>query len=175
MSNYKISEKQINILKGRLTEENIKKLESLGYNYVSSFIDLILHMKSHHCVAGEICLVPYYSIKYPSTDVTKEIEELANSDKEKYGLMKDEYASVIEIRYLDDKHIWYVIDQQWFKGESNTPTHRSKLFKYNKSNVKYCSYLSEFTGIYNELFDMEIFSLHKLIDFYYNNSKNIEK
>lgn len=50
-----------------------------------------------------------------------------------------------------------MLDQSWFKGESNTPTHRYTLVNSNGTE--------KFVGIYNILFDMKIYSLTDFIEY----------
>lgn len=169
-----MTEKQKNLLSKYLTEENVEKLSAMSKDdefFISkNFIDLILHMRYFHGVCGEMCKIPYYKRK-PTKEEEKIIEETINSDRKRYGLVSDEYARVSEVRYLDDEHKWYVVRQEWFKGMSNSPTVREMAFKFYFDKEKYgANKCLPFAGIYNELFDMEIYSIDSLIRFFYEKS-----
>lgn len=54
---------------------------------------------------------------------------------------------------------------------SETPTARKIRVKFIPSSIDYCGKCIPFENIYNELFDMGIFSLVDLMDFYYGKAK----
>lgn len=146
-----MTDKQRNVLADRLTEDRITKLEMMGFKRVSSFIELVLHFNKTS--------VPVLK-RNPTTEESKVIEEIVDANREGLGLVKDEYASVKEVRYFIGGTKWFVLDQYWFKGESNTPTHRYTLVNSNGTE--------KFEGIYNALFDTGIYSLTDFIEYLTN-------
>lgn len=170
-----MTDKQLNFLSKYLSKNNLKKLSSMDknrqYNISKSFIDLILHMRWYHQVYGEMCAIPYFT-EIPNSKDKKEIEQLINRNRKRFGLLEDEYASVIEKDFLDENHVWYLVKQEWFKGMSETASTKTVEVKFIPSEIEYCSTCVPFENIYNELFDMEIYSVNKLIDFYYDKAKD---
>lgn len=167
-----MTDKQKELLKKYLCEENMQKLLNMNkkeeYDISKSFIDLILHMRWYHPVCREMCAVPYYECE-PKEDEKEAIEEIINRYKCEYGLLDDEYAYIKKVCYLDENHKWYMIQQDWFKGMSDTPSSRVVFVKYNKNDVGH-DRITKFSNIYNELFDMGIYSIEQLITFYFDNS-----
>lgn len=164
-----MTDKQKDFLKKYLNDNNLKKLEKMNFKCVSSFIDMIIQNRWFHPVYGEMCSVPKFEMK-PSKqeqEYIKNIEQIVNANKKEFGLLTDEYAYVDNILYFDDEHKWYQLKQEWFKGMSNSPTTRTALVKYYHSSIKHCSTCSEFDGIYNELFDMGVYSMSDLIKFFF--------
>ena len=168
-----MTDKQRELLEKYLCKDNMQKLSSMSekeeYNISKSFIDLILHMRWYHPSCEEMCSVPYYECE-PSTDEKRIIEELLNRYREEYGLMNDEYAYIKKVCYLDENHKWYMIQQDWFKGMSDTPSSKVIFVKYNKE-IFGSNRIIKFSNIYNELFDMKIYSMEQLVKFYFNNSR----
>lgn len=167
-----MTDKQKELLKKYLCEENMQKLLNMNkkeeYDISKSFIDLILHMRWFHPVCGEMCAVPYYKCE-PDNDEKRVIEIILNKYKKEYGLLDDEYAYIKKVCYLDEIHKWYMVQQDWFKGMSETPSSRTIFVKYNE-NVFGSNRIVKFSNIYNELFDMGIYSIEQLMKFYFNNS-----
>lgn len=167
--------KQKNILTKYLNEENIKKLEKMEYEITSSFIDMILHNRWFHPVLGEMCSIPNFE-KEPSKESElniKEIERIVNEDRNKFGLLEDEYAHVDKVFYFDDEHKWYSLKQTWFKGMSESSSIRTTLIKHHHSPVESCSVCTKFDGVYNELFDMGVYSLNGLVNFFFKKAKEV--
>ena len=169
-----MTDRQKELLSKYLDDRNMQKLLNMDkqseYNVSKNFIDLILHMRWYHQICGEMCHVPYFT-ETPNKEEKEKIESIINQNKKQFGLLADEYASVEEKDFLDDAHVWYVVKQQWYKGMSETPTTRKIRVKFIPSSTDYCSKCIPFENIYNELFDMGIFSLVDLMDFYYGKAK----
>lgn len=169
-----MTDKQRDILKKYLNENNLKKLEKMDFKFTSSFIDMIIQNRWLHPVCGEMCSVPKFEMK-PSKEnqeYIKNIEQIVNENRKDFGLLEDEYAYVDKVFYFDDEHKWYSLRQEWFKGMSESPSTRTVLIKYHHSPVKYCSTCSKFEGIYNELFDIDIYSMNNLVRFFFEKANN---
>lgn len=144
-----MTDKQKAILTKYLNDSNMKKLQKMDqqtqYMVCKDFIDLILHMRWYHRVCGEMCLVPYFMDR-PEAKCKEEIERIINQNRKNFGLAEDEYATVVERRYLDDDHAWYVAKQTWFKGMSETPTSHAIMVKYSPREPK-CYSSCEFADV----------------------------
>ena len=163
-----MTEKQKNILEKYLNEKNLKKLEDMNFDITSSFIDMIIQNRRFHPY-GEICLIPKFEIK-PSEEnqeYIKEIEQIVNKNRKEFGLLEDEYARVDKVFYLNEEHKWYSLKQTWYKGMSESQSTRTVWIKYYHSPVESCSTCLKFDGIYNELFDMGIYSMVNLTKFFF--------
>lgn len=151
-----MTDKQKNIISKYLTSDRVEKLSEMDFSIISSFIDMILHFRSFHPVVGELCSIPYLKRK-PTSDEIKNIEPYVNTNKDKFNLLSNEYASVYDVNYLPNGRKWYVIRQTWFKGMSDSPTHK---------NIKILESGEKFNGIYNELFDSKVYSIMSLLKLY---------
>lgn len=169
-----MTDKQKDILKKYLNKNNLKKLEEKSFDCASSFINMIIQNRWFHPVCGEMCSVPKFEMnpKKENQKYIKDIEHIVNENRKEFGLLEDEYAYVDKVFYLDEKHKWYLIKQEWFKGMSESPSTKTILVKYYPSPVEYCSTCSKFEGIYNELFDMGICSMTGLVKFFYEKANN---
>lgn len=164
-----MTDKQRDVLKKYLNKNNLNKLEEMDFKCISSFIDMIIQNRWFHPGYGEMCSVPKFEMK-PSKEnqeYIKNIEQIVNENRKEFGLLEDEYAYVDRVFYFNDKHKWYLLKQEWFKGMSESPSTRSVTIKYYHSPVEYCSTCTRFEGIYNELFDMGIYSMTGLVKFFY--------
>lgn len=175
-----MTEKQKKILEKYLNEKNLKKLEDMKFERTSSFIDMIIRNRRFHPVAGEMCIIPRFEMKprMEKQEYIEEIEEIVNKKRKEFGLLEDEYASVDTVFYLDNEHKWYSLKQTWFKGMSESQSTRTVWIKYipNPHNSKYQHFDGQcfiFEGIYNELFDMGIYSMNGLINFFFNEANKI--
>lgn len=163
-----MTDKQLKILSQSITGERIKKLDKLGFDTVSSFIDMIIHM-TYYSYGTKCDAVKVFQRK-PSNEEREEVEEIVNKDKNYYGLLSDEYAILDKVLYLDDEHYWYHIKQTWFKGMSESPSHKTCNIlneKCYENDRPYFTHYKKFDGVFNMLFDMKIYSMNRLIDFYY--------
>ena len=167
-----MTDKQRQILSKYLNECNMKKLlnmdRDIEFNISKNFIDLIFHMRWYHPVAGEMCSIPFFEGE-PDIKIKKKIESIVNEDRIKFGLLGDEYAYVDQKIYFDDQHAWYVIKQTWVKGASDTLRTNIMPIKYSDKNDA----CLPFEGIYNELFDMKIYSIVDLVKFYYSAAQKL--
>lgn len=168
-----MTEKQAAIVKKYLNEKNLKKLEGMKFEITSSFIDMILQFRWYHPVCGEMCSIPFFELKpnQEKKEIIEDIEKIVNKKRKTFGLLDDEYASVSKVYYLDEKHKWYALKQSWYKGMSETQSSRTVFIKYHPSEVSGCSLCSVFDGIYNELFDIGIFSTVHLVNFFFEKAK----
>ena len=168
-----MTEKQKSILTKYLNERNLKKLEGMKSVVISSFIELILKNRWFHAVCGEMCSIPKFEMK-PSEvnpEYIENIEQIVNKRRKEFGLLEDEYAHVSKVFYLDAEHQWYQLKQTWFKGMSESESSRCCLVKYYHSPERNCSRCIPFEGIYNELFDIGVYSMNDLVNFFYNKAK----
>jgi hypothetical protein len=144
-----MTEKQRIILEKYLTKDRIDKLNQMSFKTSSSLIDMILHFKSYHTVCGEMCNIPFL-IRTPTEEEVFVIEEMVNKNRSLYGLATDEYASLFKVKYIPRCKELFVVKQTWFKGMSNSPTCNYANLHKDGSKVE---------GIYNMLFDAEIYSI----------------
>lgn len=167
-----MTDKQRELLEKYLCRENMQKLLNMDKreecDISKNFIDLIIHMRWYHPVCGEMCSVPYYECE-PDSDEKRVIEIILNKYKKEYGLLEDEYAYIKKVCYLDKTHKWYMIQQDYFKGMSDTLSSKVVFVKYNEK-VFGSERIVKFSNIYNELFDMGLYSIEQLMKFYFNNS-----
>ena len=151
-----MTEKQRKILEDWLTEENIDKLNELGYKAVSSFIDLIIKTTGYdRFLRYKYTAVPYKERK-PTELEKKEIEKLVNLDREKYGLISDEYASLYNVTYFPKGKEIFHLEQTWSKGMSNSNSSKSACIYRDGTKV---------VSVYNDLIDLGILTHHHLLQY----------
>ncbi len=151
--------KQRKVLERYISEDNIKKLDNLGFNYASSFINLIFNTTYKDFNSCSINILS-------ETDYIKEekidVETLVNNNKDKYRAIKDEYCSLEKAYIIPeyDKKI-YRLKQTWFKGMSNSPTH--KYITITEDGKRH-------EGEYNVLIDLKIYSISSFMDYLKRNT-----
>ncbi|EKS4345021.1 hypothetical protein QB607_003024 [Clostridium botulinum] len=155
-----MTDKQRNLLEKYITEDNINKLNNLGFQYVSNFIKLILNTCSYSICSIDIC----NKIECESTEI-EFIEKIINSDRKRYTKIHDEYISLYGAYTIPeyDKKI-YKLRQTWYKGMSNSPTHNYITITEDCELYK---------GIYNTLIELKIYSIYAFMN-YLKRNKFIE-
>ena len=141
----------------------------MPYERTSGFIGMLLHFRYFADVIGEQSGIPVMRRK-PTKDESEEFREVVGNDKElknKLGLLTDEGAYIKEVRFLPDGTKWYTLEQRYYKGMSNSPT-------WHWSTVE-PTLDEKFRGIYNLLFDLEIYSERRLREIYVNKLKEYMK
>ena len=142
---YCATSKQRDILLKHVSDDYIKKLERLGFDTVSSFINLIFNTNGYYGFYGEKVddkLDEYY-LSY------------INSKISNYSKITDEkFHNYKSYKFLNTDVIIYQLQQKWFKGESNSPSTVTISVDYRASKFR----------IYEKLIDLEVYSVCKLMD-----------
>lgn len=154
-----MTEKQRNLLLKYLTEDRVKKMEKMDFKVASKFIEMILSFRWYHPVAGEMCNIPYLKRKPTKTEVDK-VHATIMENRSRLGLLTDEDVWVKEVRFLPNGKKWFWVEQTWFKGMANSPSHRSGCVSDNG--------YEKFDGMYNLLFDSGIYSIDGIVQLYAN-------
>lgn len=142
-----ITDKQRKVLEEWLTEENIDKLDKLGFKTVSSFIDLIIKTTGFDWkFSYKYTIIPYKERK-PTELERKNVETLINLDRSRYGFVCDEYVSVDKVIYFPGGKDGFILEQTWFKGMSNSPSSHTELLYQNGERV---------SSVYNDLVDLDM-------------------
>lgn len=148
-----MTDKQEKFLRRYIDEKNISKLKSLDFNCTVSFIDMILK-----CRNGERIYIPHISKKVlEKSEDERKLEKLVNENKRELGLLQDEYACLKRTLYINPNRKYYVFEQRWFKGMSNSSTIKSVIV--DKDGNK-------FNGFINELVELDIYSAIQLSQHY---------
>lgn len=172
-----MTDKQKKILEKYLDESRIEKLNNLDFSYTTNFINLIFTFKGYHPLLGEVNSIPIFKTKEkPDAKFLKSLTEKVNENRKELGLITDEYASFDHIIFISPERKYYSFSQTWYKGESNSPSHYWVCVNSDGER---------FHGVFNELIDLNIYSVQQLLSYISNlyqneldkfvNSKDITK
>lgn len=142
-----LTDKQKRVLSKYIDENRIQKLKSAGFDATSSFINMVI------CLGNIVSIIH----RKPTKEEKEQIEKYANNDTKRYKLLSDEYASLKSVCFIPTCEPWYHVQQEWFKGMSNSPSYKTANLRINGDN---------FEGVYNMLVDNKIYSINKLLYLY---------
>lgn len=152
---------QKELLKKYLNDKNIQNLNQKSFECICSLIGLIVNTSNR---------IPTFERK-PSKWEIEVLDQYFNQHPNKikhrnqYNLVSDEYVTVKIAHFLNPQNCWFLLEQSWFKGMSNSPTHHYQLVQIKDQEVQ------PFEGIYNILYELAIYSEVALRNYYYQIAK----